>query len=228
MITFILLPNTPLSNAQTSENNLAENNTSENNTSENNLAENNTCDCIACKMIRTFVSAEEKPSAATAEEKPSATTAEEKPKEGVNPVENLSGWATPQEAMVNARASEQTPKLEKWFTSKVSETPLPATPKAEVVNVASGYETLASVLALALDQAQSGKGKERHQVGSIPFSQQPICELARLYGVGYNFGQSAKKAHETQQLKTKTAKQAELLGAINYLAAAYLVISEQD
>lgn len=99
---------------------------------------------------------------------------------------------------------------------------------AEMHNVISGYETLGSVLALALEQAQNGKGNERHQVGGAPFSKQPICELARLYGVGYNFGQSAKKAHETQQLNTLKAKQAELLGAINYLAAAYIVLSEQE
>ena len=98
---------------------------------------------------------------------------------------------------------------------------------AEMHNVISGYETLGSVLALALEQAQNGKGNERHQVGNTPFSKQPICELARLYGVGYNFGQSAKKAHETQQLTTLKAKQAELLGAINFLAAAYVVLSEQ-
>lgn len=101
------------------------------------------------------------------------------------------------------------------------------TKPAEMTNVISGYETLASVLALALEQAQNGKGNERHQVGNTPFSKQPICELARFYGVGYNFGQAAKKAHETQQLTTLKAKQAELLGAINYLAAAYIVLSEQ-
>ena len=100
------------------------------------------------------------------------------------------------------------------------------TKPAEMINVVGGYETLASVLALALEQAQNGKGNQRHQVGNTPFSQQPICELARLYGTGYNFGQAAKKAHETQQLDTLKAKQAELLGAINYLAAAYIVLSE--
>lgn len=99
---------------------------------------------------------------------------------------------------------------------------------AEMHNVISGYEPLGSVLALALEQAQSGKGSQRHQVGDMPFIKQPICELARMYGVGYNFGQAAKKAHETQQLTSLKAKQAELLGAINYLAAAYIVISEQE
>lgn len=109
-----------------------------------------------------------------------------------------------------------------------SETEKPMQTKpAEMTNVRSGYETLGSILALALEQAQNGKGNQRHEVNNAPFSKQPICELARLYGVGYNFGQAAKKAHETQQLNTLEAKQAELLGAINYLAAAYIVLSEQ-
>lgn len=99
---------------------------------------------------------------------------------------------------------------------------------AEMINVVNGYKPLALVLALALEQAQNGKGNERHQVGATPFIQQPICAISRLYGVGYNFGQAAKKAHETEQLTSLKSKQAELLGAINYLAAAYIVLSEQE
>lgn len=99
---------------------------------------------------------------------------------------------------------------------------------AQMINVREGYQPLAEILALALEQAQNGKGNERHQVGKTPFIEQPICALGRLYGVGYNFGQASKKAHETQQLTSTKAKQAELLGAINYLAAAYLVLSEQE
>lgn len=97
---------------------------------------------------------------------------------------------------------------------------------AEMNNVRKGYQGLATVLERSLNQAQNGKGNERHQVGETSFEQQPICELARLYGTGYNFGQAAKKAHETSQLSTKEAKVNELLGAINYLAAAVLVIEE--
>lgn len=101
-------------------------------------------------------------------------------------------------------------------------------PKASMKNVRVGYEQLALVLELALEQAQNGKGNARHEVGNAPFSEQPICELARLYGVGYNFGQAAKKAHETNQLSSQKAKTAELLGAIVYLAAAVIVIGESD
>ena len=99
---------------------------------------------------------------------------------------------------------------------------------AKMTGVRTGYQSLATVLALALEQAQNGKGNARHQVGDAQFTEQPICELARMYGVGYNFGQAAKKAHETQQLTSNKAKLAEILGAINYLAAAYIIIDEQD
>lgn len=112
--------------------------------------------------------------------------------------------------------------------SKVSDTTEVGKRPAEMIGVRTGYQSLATVLALALEQAQNGKGNARHQVGDAHFTEQPICELARMYGVGYNFGQAAKKAHETQQLTSNKAKLAEILGAINYLAAAYIIIDEQD
>lgn len=97
---------------------------------------------------------------------------------------------------------------------------------AGMKNVRKGYDQLAKVLAKALDQAQNGKGNQRHQVGDVTFVDQPICGLTRLYGLAYPFGQAAKKVHEVGQLERKEAKLAEVLGAINYLAAAYIVISE--
>lgn len=100
--------------------------------------------------------------------------------------------------------------------------------KAQMTNVISGYEPLARILERALDQAQNGKGNERHQVDGACFINQPICELGRLYGTGYNFGQAAKKAHETNQLGSKDAKLNEIYGAINYLAAAAILIEEKD
>ena len=100
--------------------------------------------------------------------------------------------------------------------------------KAEMLNVRPGYEELGCILATALEQAQNGKGNARHQIGDTPFVKQPICELGRLYGTGYNFGQAAKKAHETNQLGSKEAKVAELLGSIVYLAAAVILIQEES
>jgi len=92
------------------------------------------------------------------------------------------------------------------------------------------YLPLHDVLMKALEQAQHGKGKERHAAPTgteLPFTEQPICTLARVYGIGYQLGQAAKKAHEAQHLPKERA-QAELLGAINYLAAAYLVLGERE
>ena len=100
--------------------------------------------------------------------------------------------------------------------------------KAKMRNVRPGYEELGRILAMALEQAQNGKGNARHQIGDTPFVKQPICELGRLYGTGYNFGQAAKKAHETNQLGSKEAKVAELLGSIVYLAAAVILIQEES
>ena len=110
----------------------------------------------------------------------------------------------------------------------VENTQATVTQNAVMKNVLPGYDALAWVLAKALDQAQNGKGNQRHQVGDAPFTAQPICSLTRTYGLAYPFGQAAKKTHEVGQLEHKNAKLAEVLGAINYLAAAYIVISEND
>ena len=85
-----------------------------------------------------------------------------------------------------------------------------------------GYDGLRHVLALALEQASVGKGKERHANGKA-FDRQPIMEIGRMVGSGYPLGQAMKKAQESTRLPPDRAK-AELLGAINYLAAAYLLL----
>lgn len=93
-----------------------------------------------------------------------------------------------------------------------------------------GYGSLQRVLDLALEQASAGKGKERHATTQgvfRPFHEQPICSIGRMTGVGYNIGQAMKKGHEACELPTERAK-TELLGAINYLAAAYILMEERD
>lgn len=94
------------------------------------------------------------------------------------------------------------------------------------MHVEPGYVPLAKVLQFALNQAQHGKGKERH-ANDKPFLQQPIMEIGRMVGAGYNIGQAMKKAQEAMRLPPERAR-AELLGAINYLAAAYLLSEEQQ
>lgn len=134
------------------------------------------------------------------------------------------------DAMKEFVADKVKPLTNKTGTTQMSESDkkTETVKKAEMLNVRSGYEKLGWVLENALDQAQNGKGNARHQIGDAPFHKQPICELGRLYGTGYNFGQAAKKAHETGQLSTKEAKLNELYGAINYLAAAAILIAEEE
>ena len=94
-----------------------------------------------------------------------------------------------------------------------------------------GYEKLDAVLARALDQAAYGKGKERHANG-LPFDQQPICQGGRRFGPGCLIYQAWKKAHETPVLlqmdNGKERAIRELLGVINYAAAAIIVLQEDS
>lgn len=109
----------------------------------------------------------------------------------------------------------------------------PGTIEAEVTiverPVTAGYEPLAAVLQQALDQAQAGKGRERHANGR-PFDRQPIMEIGRMVGIGYPAGQAKKKTQEAVGMLNRDEPDravAELLGAINYLAAAIMLIREQ-
>jgi len=91
-----------------------------------------------------------------------------------------------------------------------------------------GYEPLAGVLREAHDQAAIGKGKERH-ANAKPFTEQPILAIGRMCGLGYHTGQIQKKVQEAGSMHARghnDAAIAELLGAINYSAAAILLIRE--
>ena len=88
------------------------------------------------------------------------------------------------------------------------------------VRVPAGYDNLFRVLMAALDQAASGKGKERHASDGVAFEDQPMSSINRtLNSVDGLLYQAAKKAQESRRLPDGRA-QAELLGAINYLAGA--------
>lgn len=86
------------------------------------------------------------------------------------------------------------------------------------------YQGLQRVLQLALEQASAGKGNERHANGK-PFDEQPMMEIGRMVGHGFCLGQAIKKAQESSRMQPDAA-QRELLGAINYLAGAYLLLEE--
>jgi hypothetical protein len=90
------------------------------------------------------------------------------------------------------------------------------------------YTGLNRALGAAYNQAATGKGKERHANGK-PFERQPIMEIARMVGPGYHLGQAMKKSQEAAGMLNRQQPdqaQAELLGAINYLAACWLLIEE--
>lgn len=88
------------------------------------------------------------------------------------------------------------------------------------VRVPAGYDKLFRVLMAALDQAASGKGKDRHASDGVAFEDQPMSSINRTLGSVDGFlYQAAKKAQESRRLPSGRA-QAELYGAINYLAGA--------
>jgi hypothetical protein len=91
----------------------------------------------------------------------------------------------------------------------------------------SKYGSLIRVFKGAYDQASTGKGKERHADGE-PFEQQKICTIARWVKTspaGGPLQQAVKKCVESSRLPPDRAIQ-ELYGAINYIAAAVIILKE--
>lgn len=87
------------------------------------------------------------------------------------------------------------------------------------------YLALVNVFEDAARQAAFGKGKARHAEEGEAYEDQIICEVARRVGLGYPLGQAAKKIYESQRIGGERGV-AELLGAINYIAAAVIVMRE--
>lgn len=92
----------------------------------------------------------------------------------------------------------------------------------------AGYGALADVLDKALNQAQFGKGNDRHNQNEERFEDQQIVQLGEWMGRStvFGIGQACKKAIESTHLSDEKAIE-ELLGAINYLAAAVIVIQRR-
>lgn len=98
------------------------------------------------------------------------------------------------------------------------------------IEIPKGYETLGEALAAAVEQAAAGKGAGRHSYGGELFSDQLIFEIPRRLGPGgecFCLGQAAKKIYESRRLEPARAR-AELLGAINYLAAAWRLLGGRE
>jgi hypothetical protein len=96
---------------------------------------------------------------------------------------------------------------------------------------AKAPDDLDRILRLAWEQALRGKGLDRHG-GPLPWRDQPIIVMARLQGSNHGpLYQATKKLTESLRLvatdRHDQAK-AELLGAIVYTAAAYLLLEEPN
>ena len=94
------------------------------------------------------------------------------------------------------------------------------------IDVPEGYESLGLALGEAVAQAARGKGSERHAEKDEPFSSQLIMSIPKRLGPGgecFCLGQALKKICESRRLPPERAR-AELLGAINYLAAAWSLL----
>ena len=98
---------------------------------------------------------------------------------------------------------------------------------ANAIELNPKYDSLYKVLLSAYNQASCGKRKERH-ANDEPFENQKIITLNKQ--IGSNHGaifQACKKAQESARLPHDRAIM-ELLGAINYLAAAVIMLQQEE
>ena len=94
------------------------------------------------------------------------------------------------------------------------------------IDIPEGYESLGLALGEAVAQASRGKGADRHAEKGEKFSDQLIMSIPKRLGPGgecFCLGQALKKICESRRLPPDRAR-AELLGAVNYLAAAWCLL----
>lgn len=88
------------------------------------------------------------------------------------------------------------------------------------------YKSLRKVLEAAYQQAESGKGNERHARGN-PFEEQHMQTISQLLDTDRGMAfQAIKKLTEGLDMKDANARKRELLGAINYIAG--IIIYNQE
>ncbi len=94
------------------------------------------------------------------------------------------------------------------------------------MNTVKGYEKLVAVYRDAHDQAAKGKGDERHANGQ-PFHEQRMQQISGLLrsSDGMAF-QAIKKLTEGLQFDDHARREAELLGALNYIAGIVIYYRE--
>lgn len=100
--------------------------------------------------------------------------------------------------------------------------------RAEFLVSDPGYQKLVKVFGKAHDHAARGKGKERH-ANDLPFEQQRMLGIARglkdpVASLAY---QVIKKTTEGLGMADPARIEAELLGAINYLAGMVILLGER-
>ena len=98
------------------------------------------------------------------------------------------------------------------------------------VDIPEGYEALGLALGEAVAQAACGKGSERHAEKGEKFSDQLIMSIPKRLGEGgecFCLGQALKKICESRRLPQARAR-AEILGAVNYLAAAWCLLGGRE
>jgi len=121
--------------------------------------------------------------------------------------------------------------LEEYIAEKAGKAaPIQHRRMSEADRTEAMYAPLKRVLMTAYNHAAVGKGRERHANGD-DFINQDIMAIARVHGIGFQTGQAEKKVRESHGMMAREdfrAARSELLGAINYLAAAYLLIEEKE
>lgn len=94
-----------------------------------------------------------------------------------------------------------------------------------------GFENLRNVFTAAVEQTKSGKGADRHGSGEA-FEDQLIVTIGKHLGSNhFELGQAVKKLIESARLAARGEKdkaKSELLGALNYTAAAYMMLGTND
>lgn len=96
------------------------------------------------------------------------------------------------------------------------------------MQIEKGYEKLVAVFQAAHDQAAHGKGKDRH-ANNLPFHKQRMQTISQTIGSEYGMVfQVTKKMTEGLQFADHAKREAELLGAINYLAGIVIYHREKE
>lgn len=121
--------------------------------------------------------------------------------------------------------------LEEYIADKIGVAiPIQHRRMSEADRTEAMYAPLKRVLMTAYNHAAVGKGRERHANGH-DFLNQDIMAIARAHGIGFQTGQAEKKVRESHGMIAREdfrSARAELLGAINYIAAAYILMEEKE